>query len=70
MIGLITVLFRREWILGLWIWRAMECFKWGLMGHPSRNMEDGGFENDLNCVDLLAQEVKKEQDEKGRIQNV
>ena len=26
--------------------KAMECFKWGLMGHPSRNMEDRGAEGD------------------------
>ena len=37
----------------------MECFKWGLMGHPSRNMEDFVTESDLNCVDL-AQEVSEE----------
>ena len=39
-IGLTMFLFERMWILGLWIWKAVECFKWGLMGHPSRNMED------------------------------
>ena len=37
----------------------MECFKWGLMGHPSRNMEDFVAGNNLNCVDL-AQEISKE----------
>ena len=37
----------------------MECFKWGLMGHPSRNMEDFVAGSDLNCVDL-AQEISKE----------
>jgi hypothetical protein len=46
------------WIWGLWIWKAGECFKWDLMGYPSRNME--AFvterERDLNCADL-AQEV-------------
>ena len=26
----------------------MECFKWCLMGHPSRNVEDIGDEHDLN----------------------
>jgi hypothetical protein len=30
----------------------VECFKWGLMGHPSRNMEDFITENGLNCADL------------------
>ena len=34
----------------------MECFKWGLMGHPSRNIEDFVAGSNLNCVDL-AQEV-------------
>ena len=37
----------------------MECFKWGLMGYPSRNMEDFVTESDLNCADL-AQEVSVE----------
>ena len=36
----------------------MECFKWGLMGHPSRNMKDFVAGNNLNCVDL-AQEISK-----------
>ena len=31
----------------------MECFKWGLMGHPSRNMENIGVEGDMNCRDLV-----------------
>ena len=30
----------------------MECFKWGLMGHPCRNIEDTGVRGDLNCADL------------------
>lgn len=30
----------------------MECFKWGLMGYPCRNMEDSVTESDLNCVDM------------------
>ena len=37
----------------------MECFKWGLMGYPSRNMNDFVTESDLNCADL-AQEVSVE----------
>ena len=53
------LLFERMWILGLRIWKAVECFKWGLMGHPSRNMEDFVAGSDLNCVDL-AQEISKE----------
>jgi hypothetical protein len=43
--------FGRMWILRLWIWKAMESFTWGLMGYPSRNMEDFVTESDLNCVD-------------------
>jgi hypothetical protein len=50
------LLFRRVWTLGLWIWKAVECFKWGLVGHPSRNMEEFVTESDLNCMDL-AQKV-------------
>ena len=52
------LLFERMWIFELWIWNSVECFKWGLMGHPSRNMEDGGAEGDLNCVGLLAQKFQ------------
>ena len=37
----------------------MEYFKWGLMGHSSRNMKDIGAESDLNCG-VLAQEVSEE----------
>ena len=55
-IGLTMLLFERMWILGLWIWNSVECFKWGLMGHPSRIMEDFVAGSDLNCVDL-AQEI-------------
>jgi hypothetical protein len=39
-----------------WIWEAVECFKWGLVGYPSRNMEYFVTENNLNFADL-AQEV-------------
>ena len=37
----------------------MECFKWGLINHSSRNVEDSCIEGDLNCGGL-AQEVSKE----------
>jgi hypothetical protein len=53
------LLFGRMWIWELWIWKAVECFKWGLMDHPSRNMEDFVSESDLKCADL-AQEVSVE----------
>ena len=35
----------------LWIWKAIECFKWDLMGHPSKNMENIDAQSDLNYVD-------------------
>ena len=37
----------------------MGCFILGLMGHPSRNMEDFVAWSNLNLVDL-AQEISKE----------
>jgi len=36
----------------LGIWKAMECFKGGLMRHPTSNMEDFVTESDLNSADL------------------
>ena len=57
MIGLTILLFGRMWILELW--KAVECFRLGLMGSPGRNMEDFVTEYDLNCADL-AQEVSVE----------
>ena len=57
--GLTLDLFRKMYILVLWIWKAMECFKWGL-GQAIRNMEDGGTEGHLNCLCLLAQKVSVE----------
>ena len=47
------------WTLGLWVRKAMECFKYGIMGHTSRSVEDGGVEDDLNCGGP-AQEVSEE----------
>jgi hypothetical protein len=46
-IGLTMLLFGRMWIWELWIWKAMECFKWGLISSPSRNMEDFVAVSDL-----------------------
>ena len=37
----------------------MECFKWGLISHLSRDMEDIVAEGDLNCA-ILVQEVSVE----------
>ena len=45
------LLFGGVWVLGLW--KAVECFKLGLMGHPSRNVGDFVAEYDLNCSDLV-----------------
>ena len=52
LIGLTMLLFKRLWILELWIWKAVECFKWGLMSHPSRNMADFVAVSNLKCADL------------------
>ena len=59
MIFLTRLLFGGMWLLGLW--EAVEYFKWSLMGHPIRTMEDIGVEGDLNCVELVAQEVSEEE---------
>jgi hypothetical protein len=40
------VLFGKR-IVGLWIWKAVKCCKWGLMSYPSRSMEDFVTESDL-----------------------
>ena len=39
-IGLTMLLSERMWIWELWIWKAVECFKWGIMGYPSKNRKD------------------------------
>jgi hypothetical protein len=57
MIGLTMLLFKRMFILGLW--KAVESFKWGLMGYPSRYMEEFVAESDLKGTDP-AQEVSVE----------
>jgi hypothetical protein len=46
------LLFGRMRILRLFMWEAVEYFKWGLMGYPSRNMEDFVAERGLNCANL------------------
>ena len=58
MIGLTMFLFEGIWTLGLWIRKAVECFKCCLMGHTSRNMEDSVAEGDLN-YGALDQEVSE-----------
>jgi hypothetical protein len=52
-IGLTMPSFGRMWIWGLCIWKALECFMWGSMGHPGRNMEDVIAVSDLNCGSLV-----------------
>ena len=49
-IGLTMLLFGTMWIWGIGIWKGMECFRRGLMGYPSRNMEDFVAESNLNCA--------------------
>jgi hypothetical protein len=36
-------------ILGFW--KVAECFKGGLMGHLSRNMEDISAESSISCLE-------------------
>jgi hypothetical protein len=36
----------------VWVWKAVECFMWGLMDHLSRNMEDVVAQSGLNCSDI------------------
>ena len=49
----------KMWILRLWIWKAVECFKWGFMCYPSRKIEYFIAESNMNCADL-AQGVAEE----------
>jgi len=41
----------RLWILGHWIWKAVECFKAVLIGYPSKSMGDLVTKSNLNCTD-------------------
>ena len=60
-IGLTMLLFGRMWILSLWSWTALKCFKikWILMVYPGRNMEHFVAGSNLNCA-VLVQEVSEE----------
>lgn len=63
MTGLTVLLFRVMWNnLGIWTRKAIGHFKWGLIVHPSRSMEDRGSEGDSNCGDP-AQEVSEGKNE-------
>lgn len=56
----LTMLFvGRMWTLGFWIKRVVEYFKWGLMGHTCRNVEDSNAESSVG-YHSLAQEVSEE----------
>ena len=59
-IGLTMLFFWKNMDFGTLDLQSLECFNLGLMGHPSRNMEDSGAEGHLNCVGPLAQELSVE----------
>jgi hypothetical protein len=66
-IDLTMLLLGRMSILGLWICKAMKCFKWGLMGYPSRNMRPL-FYLSSNCSALKFQPASRsQQEEKGKL---
>lgn len=46
----------RMCILGLWILKAVECFKWGLLGHKNRSMGNSDAEGDLNSGGLAQED--------------
>lgn len=45
------LLFGGRWIWALWVRKALQCSKHCVepQGPPSRNMEGGGAEGELNC---------------------
>lgn len=45
-------LFGRIWTLGLWIRKAADDFKLGLLDHTSRNTGDSCSESNINYDDL------------------
>ena len=59
MIDLTMFLFGGMWTLGLWTRKAVEYFKWALIGHFSRSMDDSGTAGHLN-YGTLAQVVSEE----------
>lgn len=54
----LTILFeRRMWkTLGLWTRKVVEFYRQCLIGHPSRNLKDSGFESNV-CYGSLDQKV-------------
>ena len=53
------LLFKRMWLLGLWICKVVELVKWRLTGYPNRNTDDFVAEGDLNCGNLLLEVSEK-----------
>ena len=45
--------------MGLWARKSVECFTCSVMGHTSRNLEDGGAGGDLNCGCLTQETSEK-----------
>ena len=60
-IDLTMIVFEGMWTLGLWMGKAMECFKHSLIGHTSRITENNGIAGNLNCWGP-AQEVSEEEE--------
>ena len=52
-------LVERMWILKFWIWKGVECFKWGKMWNTFRDMETFIAEGNFN-YGSLALEVSEE----------
>jgi len=59
-VSLMKLLFGKILICGLCIWKAMECFEWGLRSYPSRNKEDCVAVSDLNCAVMTLMFLWKE----------
>jgi hypothetical protein len=66
----LTMLFVGEMCktLGVWTRNMVECFSQGLMGHPSRDMEDSSAEDNVDDADPI-QEVSGEKDISKRHRN-
>ena len=54
---------------GLEIGNTVECFKWGLMNHTSRSMDDSNTESNID-YDSLHQEFSKEKNLVCGLENV
>jgi hypothetical protein len=49
----------KVWSLGLWVRKAVECFKWGLISCTSQNVEDRGAERNLDCYGPVKEVLKE-----------